>query len=150
MLRSLFLIWCQIPSTKFICIQQKLISDFSALRGRPEDPHVKRFNELHEPSAYFRHCSWWCDVHSAAEGELRRRNVHKYTKGVSCHKQMMTLLPSCRRKNLQRTTRLFGYEDTRTVMSHAPISHQPSGWDSNVRGALGLLFHKQNTCLSAV
>lgn len=51
------------------CIQETLISAFYLLRERPEDPHVERSNELHEPSAYFCHRSWCCDVYSAAEGK---------------------------------------------------------------------------------
>lgn len=42
---------------------------FNLPRECPEDPHIKRFNELHESSTHFCHCSRRRDVYSAAEGK---------------------------------------------------------------------------------
>lgn len=76
----LFLLNMMIHLSTFTCIQRILINDSSPLREHPKDSHIKRINELHEPSTYFRHCSWRCNVYSAAEGKLESRNVHRYTK----------------------------------------------------------------------
>lgn len=64
---------------KFTCVQWILINDFYPLRERLKDPHIKWSNELHEPSTYFRYCSWCRDVHSTTKGKLERSIVHKYT-----------------------------------------------------------------------
>ena len=63
---------------KVTCLQGILIIDFYPYRERPEDPHVKRSNDLHEPSTYLCHRAWCRDVHSTAEGKLEVfRNMQK-------------------------------------------------------------------------
>lgn len=101
------------------CTQQTLISAFYLLRERPEDPHVKRFNELHEPAAYFRHRSWCRDVYSAAEGKLEEWQRWP-TVWAHSFSAMYTNDPPviCCRRNLRRTPPPFGYE---AAMSHALV-----------------------------
>lgn len=48
---------------------------FNLPRECPEDPHIKRFNELHESSTHFCHCSRRRDVYSAAEGKKKQQHL---------------------------------------------------------------------------
>lgn len=51
------------------------MDDFHLFRESPKDLNIKRFDGLHESSAYFRHGSRCCDSHSAAEGEPQFTHV---------------------------------------------------------------------------
>lgn len=101
------------------CIRQTLISAFCLLRERPEDPHVERSNELHEPSAYFRHRSRRRDVYSAAEGkpEEWERWPTVWARSFSAVYTNDPPVIRCRR-NLQRAPPPFGCE---AAMSHALV-----------------------------
>lgn len=110
------------------CIQRILTDHFYPLRERPKNPHIKWSHELHESSAYFCHCPRRSDVYSAAEGKIRCRNVDKHTKGVALWLLGLSLTNDdvavlFRRKSLQRTPQLFGYEAGWVMLPSIPCVH---------------------------
>lgn len=82
---------------------------FNLPRECPEDLHIKRFNELHESSTHFCHCSRRRDVYSAAEGKKNTWTVTA-SKHTNVFFSLLFTRVMCRRRNLQRTPPPSGYE----------------------------------------
>lgn len=77
-------------------------------RERPEDPHVQRSDELHEPSAYLCDRPRRCVVYPAAAGERVATNAD-FAISPSCMSLSRGAL-LCRRRNLQNPPQPFGSE----------------------------------------